>query len=233
MRAEDLVIGRGFIAQALIERLKSEKGDVSGTFHVTGLTRNDESISRPVDTMVDNVLSTAGWFEEARRWNRTLVYTSSAVVYSPVRTPYQISKIAADSLARFYNEHGGDIRIMRLAEVIGPGMRNGPIAAWREQYRKNGVIDVWEGSQKKDYIYISDAVEALLLAVDLPAGVYDVCSGIQTEILDLAKMLQVPYRLVPSPRPVAPIILQPRDERFPITVALEDAMEFIRKAEFV
>lgn len=216
----------GFIGSALRQKVLLPEGVM---FHLGALVRNDHSIRDPRLTIKTNALWSAEIFHRATQGGYPVVYTSSAVVYSPVRTPYQISKIAADSLAQWYNENGGDIRIMRLAEVYGPGMKNGPIAAWREQYRKNGVIDVWDGSAKKDYIYISDAVVALIQAVSLPAGVYDVCSGVQTELVDFAKLLGVPYRIVPPLREVAKELPQTPHASFTMKVSLAEGMAEVRK----
>lgn len=237
---------RGYIGQRLCAELKKQGWelnpyceptmtvDVDVIFHLAALTRNDRSIQSPIETMNSNVMLSTEVFELARESKVPVVYTSSAVIYSPIRTPYQISKKAVDELAQWYNEdgNGGDIRIVRLADVIGPGMTSGPIAAWREQYKRDGVIDVWEGVQRRRYVYIDDAVRALINAVNDRKGTYNVGSIVPFDITCLARLLKVPYRIVPALRPV-PIEIPLPDLTYTGTFALEDAMEIVRREEFV
>jgi nucleoside-diphosphate-sugar epimerase len=229
----------GFIGKRLCQALE-ERGwhhsvdspDV--IFHLAALTRNDRSIADPVQTISSNVGLSARIFEDARLSEIPVVYTSSAVIFSPIRTPYQISKIAADELAQWYNANGGDIRIVRLADVYGPGMTSGPIAAWREQYRKNGAIDVWDGPQKRHYSYIDDAVRALISMVTEPKCIVNVGETRSFDIKDVASLLKVPIRIVPAPRPVAKSVPLPLEDRWMSgPTSLGEGMEIVRQKEFM
>lgn len=126
-----------------------------------------------------------------------LVYASSAAVYGNSPAPmkvgsgeeptnvYGLSKLACDNLTRTLLEKNPETSIvgLRYFNVYGP----------REEYKGKMSSMVWQlynqikkeenprifknGEQKRDFIYVKDIVNANLLALGGPSGVYNVGSG--------------------------------------------------------
>ncbi|MBI2898861.1 MAG: NAD-dependent epimerase/dehydratase family protein [Planctomycetes bacterium] len=118
-----------------------------------------------------------------------VVYASSAATYgiaaermSEERTPapanvYAFSKVILDNLAR------GRAVGVRYFNVYGPGEGHKKAAAsmirqLRQQMKEGRRPRIFKmGEQKRDFVYVKDAVEATLLALRAPPGVYNVGSG--------------------------------------------------------
>jgi UDP-glucose 4-epimerase len=62
---------------------------------------------------------------------------------------------------------------LRLTNTYGPGMRikdarQSFVGIWLRKAIEGLPIEVWDGTQKRDFTYVDDAAEALLLAANCP-----------------------------------------------------------------
>ena len=135
-----------------------------------------------------NVLSTQRLLEWATlsKTPKRIVFTSSSSVYgdttaelvaedhpkNPV-SPYGVTKLAAEQLCSVYASRSGlDVITLRLFTVFGPRQR--PDMAFHRLIRSalNGskFTLYGDGEQRRDFTYVLDAVEALVLASTGPAG---------------------------------------------------------------
>lgn len=105
-------------------------------------------------------------------------FLSSSVVYgetdnipTPENEPlsptsyYGAGKVASESLLKTYDSQTrGSIRIFRLANVIGPRLRNAVIPDFISKIRQNeNKLEILgDGSQTKSYIHIDDCVSAIV-----------------------------------------------------------------------
>ncbi len=135
---------------------------------------------------------------------RNVVYLSSRCVYSnrqpmPVSETgliapinyYGISKYAGELLCDYYNRnYGFNIKILRLAQVIGPGESGYMMDTFVKQATSGKPLSVYGNAEgKRDYIYVKDvcaAIYSALMCYDT-AGVYNIGSGIGTTSLEAAK----------------------------------------------
>lgn len=203
--------GRGYIGSRLVERLRGDGWmvelmdyDVRDTvvwgetpdviYHLAAVTRNQPSILAPGKTMEVNIVGTANILAAASIRDVPVVYASSNVVYSEIRTPYQISKKAADEYAHFRMEKGQRIAILRFGDVYGKGMKSGLFHVWRQQFEASGCVELWGGEQTRDYVHVSDVVEALVLANGHSGPPMDICTGMQTTFREVARLLGVPAK---------------------------------------
>ena len=130
----------------------------------------------------DNILATQRLFDAARETGcRRVVYASSSSVYgdassfpcfedtTPTRpqSPYGVTKRTCEKLADVYRGLGVEAVGMRFFTVYGPRQR--PDMAIRRlceagsggpAFRLNG-----DGTQSRDFTYVSDAVDAVVRAM--------------------------------------------------------------------
>jgi UDP-glucose 4-epimerase len=147
-----------------------------------------------------NVDGTLNVLQLARKINAKVVHCSSCVAAVPYINAYANSKLVGERHAVAMGATA-----LRYSNIYGAGQSElGPepnvLAAWRRQAREDGVIRVdGDGTQRRDFLHISDAVEATVrAALHAPQGRWiDVCSGAQTPIIELARRFDVPIRFAP------------------------------------
>jgi GDP-4-dehydro-6-deoxy-D-mannose reductase len=185
-------------------------------YHLAALTHVGKSWDEPLGVLEVNVIGTAAVLAAARQCGtdpRVLV-TSSAEVYGAVTdpsqlpldessptaplTPYAASKLAAEAVvAQTVLGHGQHVIIVRPFNHIGPGQSPNfavPALAKRivEADRRGApTIPVGNLSARRDFTDVRDVVRAyrLLIESGLPGEVYNVCSGRDVGIGDIADRL--------------------------------------------
>lgn len=176
---------------------------VEAIYHLAGQARVDLSWSEPARTLDVNAGGTANLMHALHECDspaRVLIM-SSAEVYGSVavdamplsetvalapRTPYGVSKVAAEQVASVFAEaHKREIVICRPFNQIGPGQAPAFVTpSFARQVAKNehvggGEIRVGNLSATRDFLDVRDAVAAYrALMIDGAAGqVYNVASG--------------------------------------------------------
>jgi UDP-glucose 4-epimerase len=150
------------------------------------------SVTDPEVHFRENVVATFNIAEASRRAGsvRTLVFASSSTVYgdaSRLPTPedcelrpvsvYGASKAAAELILHSYSHlYGIRVVALRYANVVGPRLRHGVIYDFLVKLSRNPeVLEVLgDGTQRKSYLYVSDAVDATLLAVERASRYFEV-----------------------------------------------------------
>ncbi|HTI80184.1 MAG TPA: NAD-dependent epimerase/dehydratase family protein [Acetobacteraceae bacterium] len=113
-------------------------------------------------------------------------------------TAYGVTKVSIEKyLAIFEYLHGLDYRVVRLANPYGPFQRSakgqGVIAAFVERIVDNRPLEIWgDGNVVRDYIFVDDAMEALVAAANDTSShrVFNVGSGIGHSLNDLVRELE-------------------------------------------
>ena len=142
-----------------------------------------------------------------------LVYASSAAVYGDnpdtplVETapPRPLSPYGADKLgcelhaAAAATVHGVRSTGLRFFNVYGPGQDPGsPYSGVISRFhsltiRGEGLTIFGDGLQTRDFVFVEDVVDALIVAAGRQAGpeaeVLNVCTGQETSLLELARQL--------------------------------------------
>ena len=135
-------------------------------------------------------------------------------------TVYGQTKLACEHLLRWYNrKHGLDTRALRFTWVFGPGRTTGITAMYSslilDAIARNEPITVTNPEEKGDWLYIRDAVRAILTlwdAKDPKERIYNIAGGVHTirEVVEIAKKLKpeatvslAPQGKVYSPYPAA------------------------------
>lgn len=111
-------------------------------------------------------------------------------------SPYGISKrVVLDYLAFLERYRGIDWVALALGNVYGPRQspsgESGVVAAYLDALLGGRPMTVFgDGHQTRDFVYVDDVVQAFVLATERGHGqVVNVGTGIETSILELARML--------------------------------------------
>lgn len=108
-------------------------------------------------------------------------------------SPYAISKATAERYCKLFKKvRGNDIKVIRLSNVYGPGQRDGMIAKMVNRVKEGKPMIVYgDGTQTRDFVYIKDAVGAILeLANSAIENTVSVGTEFATPVYEVARMIQ-------------------------------------------
>lgn len=181
-------------------------GSFSHIFHLAARTFVPDSWNFPHAFYQTNVLGTVNVLEFCKTNGVPLTYLS-AYLYghpeslpvkedSPVRpnNPYALSKYLGEQLCSFYsNAHCQPITVIRPFNVYGVGQNERfLIPAVVKQALFDDTITVKDLRPRRDYIYLDDLVEALVLTMKSPPGyrVYNIGSGASSSVREIIDIVQ-------------------------------------------
>ncbi len=165
---------------------------VEAVFHLASHIEAGESVTSPYKYADNNILGTIVLMEEMRKKDiKQFIFSSSAAVYGePIRVPifeddrtmpinpYGMTKLAMEGLASSYSSSFGFTCVaLRYFNLYGPGENHDPethaIPRFIRQIEDGEEVTVWgSGEHKRDYVYVSDIVEAHIKALGLERGKY-------------------------------------------------------------
>jgi len=182
--------------------------------HLAAKTYVPDTVADPLATYEVNLLGTLNLLTALTEWGfkGTMLFVSSAEVYGRVaetglpileshhfapRTPYAVSKSAAELACVQYAMHGFDVRIARPFNVIGAGQSSKfAVSSFARQIamlekQGGGEIAVGNLDVSRDFIAVQDVVKgfASILAKGHAGDAYNVCSGVETVLQDLLLQL--------------------------------------------
>lgn len=158
--------------------------DARYVFHFAGIGDIVPSIERPVEYMDTNVQGTVRVLECARRAGvHKLVYAASSSCYGladvptredhPIRPmyPYALSKYQGEqAVFHWHAVYGLPVNTIRIFNAYGPRVRTtGAYGAvfgvfFRQKLAGRPFTVVGDGSQSRDFIYVTDVARAFLAA---------------------------------------------------------------------
>ncbi|MBI3559340.1 NAD-dependent epimerase/dehydratase family protein [Candidatus Gottesmanbacteria bacterium] len=173
-------------------------------FHLAGLPLIQLSIKNPEETAKSAVNGTLNLLEHCLKFSvKKFVYVSSSAVYGnpPMNeeatpnplSPYGIQKLMGEQYCQFFtNIHGLETVIFRAFSVYGPRQipnnSYGVVPRFIQAVEnKKEIVINGDGTQTRDFIFVSDVVEAL---VTTPSkGIFNLGSGQNISINGLAKKI--------------------------------------------
>jgi UDP-glucose 4-epimerase len=179
-------------------------------FHLAANASVPISSENPKYDFEVNVAGTLNVLEALRELgsSTSLVFASSAAVYgergstppseecSPrPLSPYGASKLAAEVLCQaFYHTYGLPTICLRFCNVYGPLQRKYVMFDIMEKLQRgeDKLEILGTGAQVRDFIYISDAIDACLMLVETRSAfgeVYNVGTGVGTTIRELVGVI--------------------------------------------
>ena len=182
---------------------------------------------------------------------KKIVFASSMAVYadcpdpSPITedyttepiSPYGISKLASEKYCLQFSKHSGiDCHVLRYFNTYGMGQTFTPYVGVitifiNNLLKKKPPVIFGDGEQQRDFTHVSDIVLANVLSMksDLPRGIFNVGTGINTSVNRIAELLC--ERIDPDIRPVYESE-QPGELRYSIADISHTAKELHYEPEF-
>jgi len=196
-------------------------------FHLAALFANQQSVDRPQLDLEVNGLGTLKILEKCKQYRvERFIYTSSSCVYGhqdknlheedklqDLDTPYAATKLLGEQYSKIWSRnHDFVVKVVRIFNSYGPNefpgkYRNVIPNFIQKAMRGESLTILGEGTETRDFTYVSDVVAGLLLAASTAKeefAIYNIGSGRGTQILDLAMEIN----LITENQ--APIIFAPR-----------------------
>ena len=206
------------------EALAASLVDVDLVFHQAAFVSVPQSMDVPTACLDVNVNGTGMLFEAAQKAGvKRVVFASSAAVYGeadafplteevppePNLSPYAASKRVDEVYGQMFTQAFGlEVTALRYFNVYGPRQAPDsqyaaavPIFISRMMAGKQVTIH-GDGGQTRDLIYVGDVARANLMAADSPTaagGIFNICTGKETSILNLVESLADVFPDAPKP----------------------------------
>ena len=207
---------------------------VDHIFHLAALISVAASMGEPQHFYDVNLLGSVNVLQAAAQSGVSrVILASSAAVYGETNgvvhedvekrplSPYADAKLAMEGAAQtFSTAYGLQTVVLRFFNVYGP--RQSPTSSYaaviplfiHAMNNSEAAKIEGDGEQSRDFVFIGDIVQALLLASEREqaiGGVFNVGGGRSITILELAQTLQ---RIMPEAPPPIHIEPRPGDIRF-------------------
>lgn len=165
--------------------------------HLAATSSVGESIEHPDETNLNNLQKTIELLMLCQAYKvKRFIFASSAAVEDVYSSPYAIQKKAGEEYCRFFaRQKGLDTVSLRFFNVYGPGAQKGVIAEFCKAIVNGESMRLHNrGEDQRDFIYVSDVVEAILIAIDQKSrfngAAFRVGTGLSTYIVNLATALE-------------------------------------------
>lgn len=206
-------------------------------FHIGALAYIPESFLDPYRAIETNITGSLNILEAVRRIGlKTRIhlcgtseeygdaqprngFVTEQALPNPL-SPYAIAKLAMDHFGQLYaKSYNMNIVVTRTFNHTGPGRgEQYAESAWAKQ-----IVEIERGERKellhgdlssiRNYTDVRDVVRAYALAVDLPSGVYNVCSDQNVEMAEVLEKL-TSHATVPIETVSDPNLFRPADFSF-------------------
>jgi UDP-glucose 4-epimerase len=212
-RREQVSAGASFyqvsVASEWLERvIAKEKPEV--IFHLAAQIDVRKSVTDPLHDANVNVMGTVRLLQAAVRSavRRVVFVSSGGAIYGDTEavptpeshpllpaSPYGAAKASGEAyLAAFTTAYGLETAALRPGNVYGPR---------QDPHGEAGVIAIFtgmllagqtplingDGLQTRDYVFVGDLVEAALLLLQGPLGPYNIGTGRETSVVEVAEEL--------------------------------------------
>lgn len=184
--------------------------DMEAVIHLAAHTRVVESLSDPQLNFDINAVGTFNVLQACVKSGvKKLIFASTGGAIlgeqiPPVHegmaprplSPYGASKLVGEGYcSAFYGSFGLDTTALRFSNVYGPySYRKGSVVAhfFKSILQGEPLIVYGDGQQTRDFIYVGDIVNAILLAdqANVPGEVFQIASGKGTSVSTLISALQ-------------------------------------------
>ena len=181
-----------------IEKIKKFNPDI--LYHLARTSNPYTSSLDKVKDIEDNLITSVNFIDQLSSKCK-IIFPSSIEVYGNKllatekslpnpQSPYAINKLATE----YYIKNSGmKYVILRVGSVYGDNLKNGMVHTLKNDKSIYISKDCY-----KDYIHIDDMISALLKAVKWEDGIYNIGSGHNYSIEELAVILDVNPRFIIS-----------------------------------
>lgn len=187
-----------------------EKPDI--VFHFAAQINVRRSVESPMEDAKINICGSLNILENCKKFRiKKIIFSSTGgAIYGDANiiptpedyaeyplSPYGIAKLATEKYLNYYNKvFGVSFVVLRFANVYGPRQNSkgeaGVIAIFCDKIfsGKQPIIN-GDGLQTRDFIYVSDAVGAAILAMQTEKnGIFNIGTGRETNINDIFSIIK-------------------------------------------
>jgi UDP-glucose 4-epimerase len=175
--------------------------------HLAGNTEVRKSMERPMPCFSDNIDGTLNCLDLSREFKvkRVIIASSCGVVgnqfgsinemveYDPL-SPYAASKACGEILGMSYWGFGVPVTILRFSNIFGPwsAHKSSVIPQFIKRFiNKKSVIVYGDGQQTRNFLYVEDAIGAILKVVESKAsGIFCIGSLKSHTVNEVIKILE-------------------------------------------
>ena len=191
-----------------IDLLEDITKDADGVFHQAALASVQDSFDEPDKYHNVNVNGTENILKLSKKYGFKVVYASSSSVYgNPIRipikesdgknpiNPYAETKLKKEELAIKYSKMGVSVIGLRYFNVFGKGQSKeyaGVLKLFLECIRDKLPPKInGDGTQFRDFVHVSDVVNANIMSMDSDVDYrfFNVGTNTSITILDVAKTI--------------------------------------------
>lgn len=186
-------------------------------FNLAGQTSHMDSMSDPFTDLEINAKAQLSILEACRNYNPVIkiIFAGTRQIYGkpdylPVDEKHPIRPVDVNGIHKlagewyhllYHNVYGIRSTILRLTNTYGPCMRIKDarqtfVGIWVRRILEGQPFEVWGGEQLRDFTYVDDCVEALLLAAANPVAdgkVYNLGGDKVVSLSELARLLVKVY----------------------------------------
>lgn len=172
--------------------------------HLAAYSYVPDSFKNPYDFYFNNYLSTLNILELARRNKAKVIFLSSYLYGSPKylpideihplspHNPYAQSKLICEKLCEgYFRDFGLPITIFRPFNIYGKGQNDTFLIPSIIKQIDNGIITLKDPRPKRDFIYISDVINAITKSLETEDDyyVFNIGSGISFSVKEVVESI--------------------------------------------
>ncbi|MHA1986192.1 MAG: NAD-dependent epimerase/dehydratase family protein [Promethearchaeota archaeon] len=212
---KDYDLIRGDLADYSI--LSNLSTDIDIMFHLAATPGVRISIQNAAKVTKNNIISTVNVFEKALKSDieKVVIASSSSVYGNPLYTPvdedhpknpispYAVSKLCCEMYADYYfREYNLPVTSLRFYTVYGPrGRPDMAIRIFFNKIMKNDPIKIFgDGTQIRDFTFISDIVDGLILASEIKQSSGEVFNLGCSNPIQLNQLIEKMYKIADRPK---------------------------------
>lgn len=225
LKSKKIILIKKSICDSKIKLKNIKKVDY--IFHFAGIGDIVPSIQKPYDYFNTNIMGTVNMLQLARRYNvKKFVYAASSSCYGIAKTPtdektkinplypYAMSKYIGEmSVFHWSKVYNVKVNSIRIFNAYGPRVSTkGSYGAvfgvfFKQKLEKLPFTLVGSGKQKRDFVYVSDVVNAFYLAATkkISGQIFNLGNGNPQSIRKLVKIIKGDFINLPK-RPGEPDI---------------------------
>lgn len=190
---------------------------IDWVFHKAAVASVPRTVNDPIGSTAVNYQGTLHLLEAARHNKvKRMVFASSAALYGDEPTlpkvetmcpvtlsPYAVDKLASEFACGMYTKlYGVETVCLRYFNVYGPRQDpsspySGVISIFTDKLKNKETPTIFgDGKQTRDFVFVSDVVEANMKAITSESGVgeyYNIATGNKITLNDLLKILSDIY----------------------------------------
>ena len=214
---DSLTLIRGNLSDESI--LRNIDGEIDIIFHLAAQAGVRYSLNNSAEVSENNIISTVNLLEFAVKKNiKKFVFASSSSVYgNPLYTPvdeghlkkpispYAVSKLCGEYYSDYYfREQGVKTTSLRFYTVYGPrGRPDMAIRKFFEKMMRNEEIIIYgDGEQLRDFTYVSDIVDGLILAAEKKESIGQVFNLGYSKPITVNDLISKMYQITGKPEKI-------------------------------